>query len=303
MRLGRRCLGGPPRVPPETVGTPHPPPRAPRGRAAPEPPLPRVPPGKVGAPIRPLGSHPTPAGQPLPLLQREARRPQPAAPHPGAPRPAPPNTTITATRRGGGGSGCVPQRRPLRQEGGEGVHGGEDGGVRALEGGWSGEAAGIGKSSHVGGPGGGDTVGAVLDDDARLGCDPERAGGVEEEIGRRLAPGDVGRAEDPPLESLVEPGQPEGVAQPLVPGAGRDAGRQRDGVERFDDAVDGPQFAVERLPVERPVRLVPVRGQRPPEVLLDRRPPCRRRSGPRSARRSRPAPWATPGPPGPPRRS
>src|SRR5262249_19163931 len=98
-----------------------------------------------------------------------------------------------------------------------------------------GEAAGVAERAHAGGPGGLDAVGAVRDDRAAGGWDAQALRRVQEQIRGWLAAGDLADAEDPAGEALVEPGEPESVANLLVCAARRDAGRNRDGVERRDD--------------------------------------------------------------------
>ena len=68
------------------------------------------------------------------------------------------------------------------------------------------------------------------------GSKPIARGRVQEEVGRRLAVGDLGRAEDAALEALPQPGRAQRDRHLRVRPARRDARRQRDPVERVDDA-------------------------------------------------------------------
>ena len=110
---------------------------------------------------------------------------------------------------------------------------------------------------------------AVLDDRAVGGRDAHPRRRVQEEVGRRLAAWDLGRAEDAAGEALVETRLAERVAHLLVAPARRDAGRRADAVERLDDPVHRLKLGIERLPVEVEVLRVPVGRERTAEMLLD----------------------------------
>jgi len=92
---------------------------------------------------------------------------------------------------------------------------------------------------------------------------------VQEQVGRGLSVNHVLRAEDPAREALVQAGQAEHVSQIVVRATRRHALRQLDRVDRLHHAVDGSELGRERLPVEGPIPLVPVRGQLPTEMGLD----------------------------------
>jgi hypothetical protein len=90
------------------------------------------------------------------------------------------------------------------------------------------------------------------------------SGRVQKQIGSRLAAGDVADAEDPAREALVEPREPEGEADLLVCPARRDAGRDRDCIERLDDAGNRLELGLERLPIEMTKRSSQLAGRRWP---------------------------------------
>ena len=92
---------------------------------------------------------------------------------------------------------------------------------------------------------------------------------MEEEIGGGLAVADLDRAEDPPGEALIEPGELELEGQLVGLAAGGDAGRGGDAVERLLDAVDRLQLALEGLGVPRAAARDPVLGERMAQVRLD----------------------------------
>jgi hypothetical protein len=104
---------------------------------------------------------------------------------------------------------------------------------------------------------------AVFDNDAALRHHPHAGGGMEKEIGRRLAAGDLGRAEDVRVKAVVEADERQGVFQPLQPAARGDADAAGQRIEHRGDIRDCPQFALEQRPQPHPVPIGEIRGKRP----------------------------------------
>ena len=133
---------------------------------------------------------------------------------------------------------------------GEPAHVGEDDGPGAFEPFRRGEAACIPEGAHAGGAGGLHAVPAVFNHDAAGGPGAHPVGSVQEQVGGRLAPGDLGGAEDTPGEVLVQSGTAQGVAHLVVAAAGGHADRKADPGEGIGDAVHGPQPGVYCLGVQ-----------------------------------------------------
>ncbi len=117
-----------------------------------------------------------------------------------------------------------------------------------------------------------DAVLAVLDDDTVGSVAPHRPDGVKEEVRCRLAPPDVGRAEDVLGEEPPQPGPAQVAADLLVSAAGADT----HGIPLYDNAAhgrmhagDGFELLVERAPVLRRPVLLPPGRQGPAEVIRD----------------------------------
>src|SRR5439155_20510302 len=127
------------------------------------------------------------------------------------------------------------------------------------------------EGAHAGSSGGLDSISTVFDDRTARGVDSHAIRGVKEEIRSWLAPGDFAGTEDPADEAAVEPGQPQGVANPLVATARRDAGRGGDSVERLENPRHRLELGFESRPIQMLKGLVPVRRKRAAEVRLDLR--------------------------------
>src|SRR2546427_3768346 len=107
----------------------------------------------------------------------------------------------------------------------------------------------LAEGAHAGSSGGLDSISTVFDDRTARGVDSHAIRGVKEEIRSRLAPGDFAGTEDPADEAAVEPGQPQGVANPLVATARRDAGRGGDSVERLENPRHRLELGFESRPI------------------------------------------------------
>src|SRR5439155_4377953 len=111
-------------------------------------------------------------------------------------------------------------------------------------------------------------VSAVLQDRAVTGRDAHPSGGVQEQVGRRLAVGDLGGAEHAPREPLVEASQLELEAKPLGWAARRDAHGGIDRGERLADAVNRLELGLEGPAQPLVTALLPTVRRRVPELLL-----------------------------------
>jgi len=92
---------------------------------------------------------------------------------------------------------------------------------------------------------------------------------MQEQVGRRLALGDLAGAEDAALEALVQAGEPQRVPEHLVAAAGGHAGGRGDAVQRLDDAVDRGELGVERRPVAAVEPVLPVSRQAVAQPVQD----------------------------------
>src|SRR5712671_4164323 len=134
------------------------------------------------------------------------------------------------------------------------------------------DTAGVGEGLHPRRNRGVDPERAVLDHRGASwrGTHPRR--GVQEEVRRRFAECHVGGAEDPLVEIAGEPRELEAAPDLGVPAARGDADRhasRNDRIQRLDDAVDGPQLGLERLPVDTIELAIDVRRYRAARSLLD----------------------------------
>jgi len=73
----------------------------------------------------------------------------------------------------------------------------------------------------------------------------------------------LARAEDPAREAVVEPGEPQRVANLLVGSARRDTRRDRDGVERLENPGYRRELGGESLSIQMSEWLFPARRKRP----------------------------------------
>src|SRR5438093_3852904 len=101
------------------------------------------------------------------------------------------------------------------------------------------------------------------------GVTPMRLAACRKRSGGRLAVRHLARAEDPAREAVVEPGEPQRVANLLVSSARRDTRRDRDGVERLENPGYRRELGGEGLSIQMSEWLFPARRKRPTQVRLD----------------------------------
>jgi hypothetical protein len=92
---------------------------------------------------------------------------------------------------------------------------------------------------------------------------------VQEEVGSRLAALHLGCAEHALLEAGEESCWAKRETHLVVTAARRHARLGGDAIERFHDAVDGPELRGEGGAVEMFELLLPIVGEVPPRVSLD----------------------------------
>ena len=109
------------------------------------------------------------------------------------------------------------------------------------------DTTGEGKDGHPCGQSRRHARNTVLDNGAALRSDIQRRRCVQEDIGSRLAVGDLLDAEDSPIELVVEPGQPQGELHPFVRSARCHAHGYRNVAQCADHARHGHQLPLEDL--------------------------------------------------------